>query len=194
MCQAAMTMACSTETSARIGPRRAVIRWYFAQKYVFFRFTTESAAIPKAPLRYRSPGRVLVDFTLPADSFDPGQTPHHDARCCAVGKTLISAPVSAMNTSGDDPGYARNAHQQLPGAPKGLHRRLDPSVQAGDVGVVCVDPVQEQPGHESMVVTEPPGQRLGQRGDLRTHPRLHKLRDRRRILLAVDQRLQHRPC
>src|SRR6516165_12345943 len=99
MCHAATTMACSTATSALIGPRRTVIRLYLAQKYVSFRRTTDRAATPSAPLRYGFPGRVFVDLTRPAASLDPGESPHHDARCPTVGNTLMSAPVSAMNAS-----------------------------------------------------------------------------------------------
>ena len=42
---------------------------------------------------------VLLDLTRPADSLDPGDNPAQDARCPAEGNTLISPPVSAMNTS-----------------------------------------------------------------------------------------------
>jgi hypothetical protein len=56
---------------------------------------TDSAAIPNAPFGYRLPGRVTVDLCLPADSLDPGDTPHHDARCPAVGNTLMSAAGAA---------------------------------------------------------------------------------------------------
>jgi hypothetical protein len=45
------------------------------------------------------PGRVLLDLTLPADSLLPGVVPAHDASCPAIGKRVISAPVSAMMTS-----------------------------------------------------------------------------------------------
>lgn len=45
------------------------------------------------------PGRVVVDLTRPADSLEPGETPAQEDRCAAEGKTLMSAPVSAMNTS-----------------------------------------------------------------------------------------------
>jgi hypothetical protein len=45
------------------------------------------------------PGRVFFDFTLPADSLDPGAVPAQEARCPAVGNTVVSAPVSARNTS-----------------------------------------------------------------------------------------------
>src|ERR1035437_2441653 len=57
------------------------------------------AAIPRAPLREALPGRVRVDLTRPADSFDPGHTLAHEAKCPAVGNLLMSAPVSAIMTS-----------------------------------------------------------------------------------------------
>ena len=39
--------------------------------------------------------RVRVDLTRPADSLLPGQVPAHEAKCPAVGKRVMSAPVSA---------------------------------------------------------------------------------------------------
>lgn len=60
---------------------------------------TDSAATPSAAFRYLSPGRVCEDFTLPADSFWPGQTPAQDASRPGVSNTVISPPVSAMITS-----------------------------------------------------------------------------------------------
>jgi hypothetical protein len=43
--------------------------------------------------------RVLADLRLPADSRCPGHRPAQLARCLAVGKALMSPPVSAMITS-----------------------------------------------------------------------------------------------
>src|SRR5664279_6271578 len=99
MCQAAVSIECCTATSALIGPRRAAMRRYLAEKYVSLERDAASAAVPRAPLRYRLPGRVLVDFTLPADSLEPGAVPAQEARCPAVGNTRMSPPVSARNTS-----------------------------------------------------------------------------------------------
>src|SRR5437868_1131124 len=99
MFHAVMRRACSTATSARMGPRRDVIRRYLAAKNEFFDRAADIAETPRAPLRYGLPGRVLVDFTRPADSLDPGETPAQDASWPAVGNTLMSPPVSAMNTS-----------------------------------------------------------------------------------------------
>ena len=57
------------------------------------------AAAPGAPFKYGLPGRVWLDFTRPADSLLPGVVPAHEARCLAVGKRLMSTPVSATTTS-----------------------------------------------------------------------------------------------
>ena len=80
MFHAVMTRACSTATSARIGPRRDLIRWYLAEKNEFFDRAADIAETPSAPLRYGLPGRVLADFTRPADSLDPAETPAQEAR------------------------------------------------------------------------------------------------------------------
>ena len=41
----------------------------------------------------------MVDLLCPADSWDPGVVPAQDASWAAVGKTDMSAPVSAIKTS-----------------------------------------------------------------------------------------------
>jgi hypothetical protein len=63
-------------------------------------------------------------------------------------------------------GEPGDAHQQFPGGAKGGHRFLDAFIEAADVGGVGVDAVEEQPGHECVMGTEPAGQRLGQCRDL----------------------------
>src|SRR6266568_4543669 len=100
MCHAVLTMACSTATTAFIGPRRAVMRRNRAPKNVVLvdRAAT-NAATPTAALRCLLPGRILVDLIFPADSLAPGDRPAQETSSAAVGNMLISAPVSAMNTS-----------------------------------------------------------------------------------------------
>jgi hypothetical protein len=88
MFHAVMTRACSTATSARIGPRRALIRWYLAEKKVFFDRAADIAETPSAPLRYGFPGRVFVDLIRPADWLEPDETPAHEAKCPALGNTV----------------------------------------------------------------------------------------------------------
>src|SRR5687768_11933466 len=95
----AMRTECSTATSALICPRRDLMRLYFAPRYVVCDLAAAIAAVPRARFRYLFPGLVCVDLTRPADSLAPGAVPAHDARWPAVGKTDMSAPVSAMMTS-----------------------------------------------------------------------------------------------
>src|SRR5687768_14907986 len=99
MFQTAMRIACSMATRAFMGPRRAASLLYFAPKYVVFDRDSAKAAMPRAPLRWGSPGLVLLDFTRPADSLLPGAVPAQDDRWPAVGNTVMSAPVSAMMIS-----------------------------------------------------------------------------------------------
>src|SRR4051812_19447035 len=112
MFHAVMIRACSTATSARIGPRRDLIRWYLAKKNVFFDRAADIAETPSAPLRYGLLGRVFVDLIRPADSLEPGETPAQEAKCPALGNTLMSPPVSAINTSAvlvENPGMLINS-------------------------------------------------------------------------------------
>ena len=124
----------------------------------------DRAATPRAALRWRLPDRVLADLTRPADSLLPGETPAQDARCSAVGNTLMSAPVSAMNTSAttcDQPGMSTSRS-------RAARRAIASSMRASRwaIRLVGVDPIQIQPHHERVVVVEPSLQRLGQCGDL----------------------------
>ena len=66
---------------------------------MFFVRDADIAATPNAPLRWALLWRLCALLTLPADSFIPGHTPAQDARWPAVGKIVMSAPVSAMITS-----------------------------------------------------------------------------------------------
>src|SRR6266576_817484 len=43
--------------------------------------------------------RLLPERRLPADWSFPGHCPAHDARCPAVGNTLMSTPISAISSS-----------------------------------------------------------------------------------------------
>src|SRR6476646_7025192 len=53
---------------------------------------------------------------------------------------------------GREPG---DADQKFPGEAKEGHRVLDPRIEASDIGAVSVDAVQEQPGHERVMLSEP---------------------------------------
>src|SRR4051794_41952999 len=57
------------------------------------------AAVPRAALSQRSPGRVRAGLLLPPVLLLPGQTPAQDARWAAVVKRLMSVPISGRMTS-----------------------------------------------------------------------------------------------
>jgi hypothetical protein len=65
---------------------------YLAERQV--PFERDAASAPRAFFAYRFPGRVFVDFTRPADSLQPGAVPAHDARCAAVGNTIMRSASS----------------------------------------------------------------------------------------------------
>jgi hypothetical protein len=70
------------------------------------------------------PGRVLVDFTLPADSSLPGPVPAQDARWPGVGNRLMSAPVSAVTTSTTPVGHPGTGDRELHGQQEALTATL----------------------------------------------------------------------
>src|SRR5664280_1176911 len=99
MDQIAVRMVCSIATRAFLPPRRGARRLYLTARKVSWVAAIDSAAVPRAALRYGLPGRVVVDLTRPADSLLPGHTPAQEARCFGLGNTVMSAPVSATTTS-----------------------------------------------------------------------------------------------
>ena len=96
-----------------------------------------------------------------------------------------------VGDSGADPGQGGD---QVPDYTKGFDHHLDPGGEVVDGAGVLVDQVQVQPGQEGVVLTEPSGQRLGQFGDLAAQPPLGQLRQRGRVALPGDQRLEHGPA
>ena len=73
----------------------------------------------------------------------------------------MSSPVSAMNTSAvllENPGMLINSSRVRR---KGGYRFLDAFIESADISGVGVDAVEEHPGHERMMGTEPPRQRPG---------------------------------
>src|SRR3954452_24793942 len=84
---------------ALLGPRRARRRAYWAAREVFLLRLALLAHSTSVWLSHLEPLRVLPVRRLPADSSLPGHMPAQEARCLAVGKTLMSPPVSAMITS-----------------------------------------------------------------------------------------------
>ena len=94
-----LRVECPSVRMAVIGPRRAAIRRYFAERYVCLLWHAESAGVPSVALRHLSPGGMCADLTRPADSLASGQMPAHDAGRLRVSRTVMSAPISAMISS-----------------------------------------------------------------------------------------------
>src|SRR5215211_236976 len=127
------------------------------------------AAVPRAALRWRFPGRVGAVLRRPADSCCPGLTPAQEHRCAAVGKAVMSAPVSAMMMSAT----LRLTPGILVSRSRGACRELiffDPLLEVLDCRVVLVDSVQQKPGHEGVVLGETAGQGFGQVGSAHLQP------------------------
>ena len=119
--------------------------------------------------------------------------PAQEARCSGGGEPgHVGAGLGDDDVGGQgaDPG---DRADQVPEALKGLDHHLDPGGELLDRGGVLVDQVQVHPGQERVVLAEPAGQRLGQRGDLRPQPPLGQIGQHGRVAFPGDQRLEHRP-
>lgn len=89
--------------------------------------------------------------------------------------------------------HAGDGGQLLKLAGKRAHLFLDPGRQFEDRGGELVDALQVQPTQKGMVLTEVPGQRLDQLGDLGTHPGPGHLGQHVHVTFTLDQRTEHRP-
>ena len=97
-CQMMTSMARSMATMALAGPRRLAMRQVFRSRGSCYT-GPEGWRAPRCqerPSDAGSPFRVLVDFTRPADSLLPGQTPAQEVRCWGEAKRVRSPPVSAI--------------------------------------------------------------------------------------------------
>lgn len=90
---------CATASAAFLGPRRNAIRWYCADRYVFFWCAAAWAACSNALRKAWLPCRTRLLRRLPALSLLPGATPAHAHRCAGVGKRAMSVPTSLTITS-----------------------------------------------------------------------------------------------
>ena len=71
---------------------------------------------------------------------------------------------------GDRPAHPRDAGEQVSGAVHGVDLLLDPLLELLDGRVVLVDSVEQQPGHEGVVLGEAAGQGFGQVGSAHLQP------------------------
>jgi hypothetical protein len=101
-------------------------------------------------------------------------------RCDRVGGVV--ARVRAGGAIGTD-ALGRHRGDQL----------LDPPGERVDLGGQGVDLAEQDPGEFAVVVIEPAGQRLDQRGMLGSHLAAGQVRQDVRVALPGDQRLQHVP-
>src|SRR5215204_5544962 len=102
------------------------------------------AAVPRAALRWQFPGRVGAVLRRPADSCCPGLTPAQEHRWAAVGKAVMSAPVSAMMMSATvrlTPGMLVSRFR---GGVQGVDLLLDPLLEVLDRRGVLVDSVEQK--------------------------------------------------
>lgn len=103
----------------------------------------------------------------------------------------MSPPVSAMITSAVawlTPGMVSSRSM---GVPKGGHRLLDPPGELVDHGGELVVLAQIQTDQERVVLAKPPGQGLGQFGDLAAEPSLGQVRQDLRVAFACGEGLEH---
>ena len=156
---------------------------------------------------------------LPRTGWCAGDSFAHDARWAAVGNLAMSRPISARITCAPCAARCRGSHRggrsptgpaasgplPAPGpvAPPASTPRaagmardqlLDPAGEGPIWAVSASILVQQHPGQLAVVIVEPAGQGLHQRGVLGLHPAAGQPGQRLRVALPGDQRLDHRPA
>jgi hypothetical protein len=130
---------------------------------------------------------------LPADRSLPGQRPAQEARWPAVGKTLMSMPISAISTLA-----VRAATPVIvlasstPPARVRAHLVLDRHRQPGDLLIEEVQVGVDRADDQRVVGLEAALERLPTRGDLGTQPAARQIGVNLRVGGARDQRVEHR--
>jgi len=109
------------------------------------------------------------------------------------GKPAHVTPGLSDDHVGDTHADPWNRGDQVPDAAKGFHHHLDAGRELGHGVGVPVDQIQVQSGQKGVVFGEAAGESLGGRRDLRPQSLLGQLRQRSRVTLAGDQRLEHGP-
>src|SRR5499427_7769386 len=98
MISAEVTIEAATARMAFLGPRRLVMRRNWARKYESRVRAADHAAWTRVVLSQGLLERVRVESRLPALSCKRGQRPAHETRWAAVGKRVMSKPISATIT------------------------------------------------------------------------------------------------
>src|SRR5690349_19002301 len=92
-------IVCPTAMEAFLLPRRAAIRRYWAERYVFLVCDAASADSTRSLRNQGLPLRVLPFKRFPALSWFPGHIPAQEAKCLALGNRVVSVPISANTPS-----------------------------------------------------------------------------------------------
>jgi hypothetical protein len=75
-------------------PRPRMAAWWAARWVPLVRAAAWAASV-SAVFNHTDSCRVRAGLGLPPEALLPGQIPAQDARCAGLGKTLMSAPISA---------------------------------------------------------------------------------------------------
>ena len=116
----------------------------------------------------------------------------HDARCPAVGNTLMSAPISAIMISAARLPTPGMVSRRSRGAVRG-HQVVDAFIEAHNRALQIFEVVQRQADDDRVVFGEATLQRGGQCRDLGAQPTPGQLGQLLGVTLTRDQGPQHRP-
>ena len=140
---------------------------------------------------HRLPLVVVPDRRLPPVMLLPGHIPAHDARCAAVGKRVMSTPISAMMHSAARLPTPVMVSSRSRAVTKGTITRSTSASSVGDGGFEVVDVVQDRPAASGVVVPEPAPQRFAELGDLLAQHALGQLGEHLGVAFTGDEGAQH---
>ena len=89
---------CAVAVTAFGLPNRVVMRLKYAPSAVWLLYKLDAAIRSAVAARF-AVGFVLLDKTLPPDTFVPGQSPSQETKCFALFQRVISIPISETTVS-----------------------------------------------------------------------------------------------
>ena len=151
-------------------------------------------ASPRVPPIQGLPLPVDPGLLLPADCRARGANLAHDTRWPAVGKRVISTPISAMTLLGAGSADTGILIQLGHLVRERGDRLIDPPGQRLDLGSQGIDAVKHHPQQVAVVVAELPRQRLLQDADLAAHRPAGQPGQHMGVSLPGDERFEHVPA
>src|SRR5947208_1234425 len=178
---------CATATTAFWRPRRRATRWNWGMEGGVRFLTAAQATSPMIPRSQTVPRLTGPLSRLPALCWLLGHRPAQEARCPALGKRLMSGPISARMALAATAFDPWDGLQQLQGRLERRQAALDLSLHLRDGLLQELDVPEDLPDQHQMVRLDPATQRLPQLRQLSPQGPTRQVGQHLGVLLATQQ-------